>query len=495
MKKLIVLLLALVMVLSLAACGGGKEETVKEPETKATEAPKATEAATEAPTEAPTEPESALTVHENTFFTVGYNEEDGWTLAEDDISVYESSGGAYVRILDEEGNTDIVVSIWAEEKDPESFRKNLYINGVDMKAYAAGEVETVDVGGQPMLYVDQDNGDRFYYGRNEAAGVTYTIDATNWEDPRVPALVENIVCTASGTDNAEPAWPWDGEPIVGGSLSQMVGTYTVTADFLPMSEPLTTFETFNHEVEVIGDKVYLLSDYVLREYGFDGAALTFSREIPLDDEYDVVEKANGAMVLSGFMNPVIGHDGDTMLYSYDGPDYFAVAPDGTWGVSWFSSGEKTEKFTFQDGALVGEPMPLSEVKTINSVDVDDKYIYVAGSPADGSDYSLFVYDHSGTLQMQLQGDPNATIGLGSITFAAKTANGFMAMDGNMRDVVLWAEDGTWLGAVEDSDLFGTYYPWFATGDVMDDGSILVVMTEDRADDSAMEAIAFKISIS
>ena len=42
MKKLIALLLALVMVLSLAACGGGKEETAKEPETKATEAPKAT---------------------------------------------------------------------------------------------------------------------------------------------------------------------------------------------------------------------------------------------------------------------------------------------------------------------------------------------------------------------------------------------------------------------------------------------------------------------
>ena len=71
----------------------------------------------------------------------------------------------------------------------------------------------------------------------------------------------------------------------------------------------------------------------------------------------------------------------------------------------------------------------------------------------------------------------------------------MALDGNMRDVVLWAEDGTWLGALEGEDIFGTYYPWFATADVMDDGSILVVMTEERADDSAMEAIAFKISVS
>lgn len=492
MKKIIASLLVFTIVLSLTACDGGGGEASTDP-SKETDAPKTTDAPKQ--TETPNEPEPALTVHENTFFNVSYNEEDGWSLAEDDIIVYESSGGAYVRILDADGNTEIVVSIWAEEKDPESFRKNLYLYGVDMQAYAAGEVETVDVGGQPMLYVDQENGDRFFYGRNEAAGVTYTIDATDWEDSRVPALVENIVCTASSTDNVEPAWPWEGEPISFGSLSQMVGTYTVTADFVPMSEPLTTFETFKHNVEVIGDKVYLLSDYNLREYGFDGTALTFIREIPLDEDYEIVESSDGTLVLSNFMKPVIGHDGDAMLYSYDGPDKFSMAPDGTWGISWFSSGETTEKYTFQDGALVGEPLPFNEVELINSVTVSEDYILVSGSPTDDSSHTLFVYDHSGALQMQLKGDPNDSIGLGSITFAAQTANGFLALDGNMRDVVLWAEDGTWLGALEGEDVFGTNYPWFATADIMEDGSILVVMTEDRADGSAMEAIAFKIFVS
>ena len=489
MKKLTVLLLVLIMVLSLAACGGGKEPSIKDnaPAEVSTEAPKETEA--------PAEPSPALTLHENTFFNVSYNEEDGWSLAEDDFDIYENSGNAYIRILDEEGRTEIVVSIYAEKKDPESFRKNLYLNGVDMQAYAAGEIETVDIGGQPMLYVDQSNGDRFFYGRNEAAGVTYTIDATNWEDPRVPALIENIVCTASGTDNDEPAWPWDGEPIALGSMSQMVGTYTVTADFIPMAEALTTFETFNHEVEVIGNKVYLLSDFVLREYAFDGAGLTFVREIPLGDEYKNVENANGTLVLSNFMKPVIGHDGDTVVFSYDGPDNFTLAPDGTWGISWFSSGETTEKFTFKDGALVGEPLPFNEVKVISQVDVDDEYIYVTGSPVEGSGHTVFVYDHNGQLQLQLKGDPNASIGLGSVTYITKTANGFLALDGNMRDVVLWTADGTWLGAVEDKDIFGTYYPWFATADAMEDGSILVVMTEDRTDDSAMEVIAFKLKVS
>ena len=54
-------------------------------------------------------------------------------------------------------------------------------------------------------------------------------------------------------------------------------------------------------------------------------------------------------------------------------------------------------------------------------------------------------------------------------------------------------DGTYIGAAEDSDLFGTSYPWFCGGVKLADGSILAIMTEDRADESAMELVAFKLS--
>ena len=134
MKKLIALLLALIMVLSLAACGGDKEPSIKDntPNVTPTEAP------TEAPkeTEAPTEPGPALTVHENTFFNVGYNEEDGWSLAEDDISLYESSGGVYLRILNEEGNTEIVVSIWAEKSVALASEKEVSTTVTDASRFA-----------------------------------------------------------------------------------------------------------------------------------------------------------------------------------------------------------------------------------------------------------------------------------------------------------------------------------------------------------------------
>lgn len=496
MKKLIAVLLSVILLLSLAACGSGGTEPEESGKTTS-QSSEAEKSSSVVETEAESKPAPAtegLTIHENTFFTVAYSEEDGWTIDEEDVYTYDEGGSVYIAILDDEGYPEISVSIEANKDDPESFRESMDENGIDMKAYAAGEAETVDVGGQPMLYADAYDG-RYFFGRNEAAGVTYTVDTSTWEDPRVEALVRGITCTASGTDNIEPPWPWDGEAFSGGTMSAAVGESTITAEFLPMSEPLTTFNTFDHEVEVIGDKVYLLSDTVLREYTLNGSALTFMREIPVDEEFALVERSGDALVLSGFMSPVVGHDGDTVLYSCDGPDKLTMAPDGTWGISWFSSGDSTERYTLSDGTLTGEAFPFNEVDTVSQINIDDTYIYVSGSSAEDDEQYVFVYDHSGTLQFTLAGEPDGSFGIGSITFVTKTGNGFLAMDGNMREVILWAADGTWLGSAEDSELFGTYYPWFATGDTMDDGSVIVVMTEDRADESAMEAIAFKVTVS
>ena len=83
--------------------------------------------------------------------------------------------------------------------------------------------------------------------------------------------------------------------------------------------------------------------------------------------------------------------------------------------------------------------------------------------------------------------------MGSVTFVTETANGYLALDGNMREVVLWTKDGAYIGEADDSDLFGTSYPWFCGGTKLADGSILAIMTEDRADESAMELVAFKLS--
>ena len=493
MKKILALLLAALMLIGLAGCDVPDDPvpgtTAPATSTKGTEPGKQTDPAPSVPPEA----DEDLTVHENTFFTVHYNEEDGWTLDEDDIYAYEYGGYVYLRILDEDGYTGLLVNIEAYEEDASSFRESLYANGVDMQAYVDGTWPSATIGGLQMAAVDKEDGEWYFFGRNEAAGVSYTVHVTDRDDPNVPALMENITFTASGTDNIDPPWPWEGDPFSGSTVSHTVGTHTLTAQFLPMAEPLVTYETFNHDIAVIGDKVYLLTDYALYQYAYDGAALTFVKEIPLDGEYEILEKgADDNIILSTFMEPVIGHDGDAVQFSYEGPDNFTVAPGATWGISWFYSGDDCQLYSFHDGALTGTPFPFPEVDSIRQVNIDSQYILVSGSAkADGEQY-IFVYDYAGELLMQLGGEPDG-FGLGSITYATSTPNGFLALDGNMREVVLWTADGTWIGAADDGDLFGTIYPWIAAADIADDGSILVVMSDTRPDESADEVLVFKLS--
>ena len=493
-RKIGAWILIMGMLMGLVGCGGDgdvTEETGTPEETTVAQGAPATESAGEETTAVSVADGSVI--HENTYFTVKYYEEDGWTLTEDDFYMWEEGGNADLRILDAEGYTEIMVEISAYEDDAESFRETLHSYEMDERAYVAGELETVNVGGQLMLYVDRSYGDRYFFGRDEGAGVTFTISADNWEDPRVSALVDNITFTATDVGNVDPPWYWEGEPFFASSGSAMVGEYTLVADFMHMNEPLITFESFEHDIAVVGERAYILSDGVLYQYSYDGGNLTFLKEIPLEDEYGVVEKgATGQIVLSAFMAPVIGHNGETQTFSYEGPEEFAVAPGGEWGISWFVHGDECERYTFRDGTLMGKDFFFPEVDIISNISIDSKYILVSGTSVEDDEHYLFVYDHSGALQLQLGGEPNG-FGLGSISYAVSTDNGFLAIDANMREVVLWTTDGTWIGAADDGDLFSTYYPWIASADMTDDGSILVVMCETRPDESADEVIVFKLS--
>lgn len=493
MKKLIALLLVLIMVLSLAACGGGGDTATEAP--KETDAPKVTDAPTEPVV---TDPPVNLTVHENVLFTVGYDEEAGWSLSEDDINLYDDGGSAELKILENDGDSEVEVYIYAKIKNAWDFRESMATHNVDMQGYVNGTVETVEIGGIAMLEAPRGENGRFFFGRDEASGMFCWISTYEYDDPRVVELIQNITFTPTATDNIDPPWPWEGEPFSAAASSMEVEGYTVTAEFLPMSEQQITYDTMNHSVEVLGDKVYILSEMEkkMRQYTMADGTLTLDKVIELDIEYSAVESSNGELVLSRTPGvPVIFHNGEVVTKSYDGTVKLLLAPDGTWGISCGSSGDKAEKCTFTEDGISKESFPFTEVKQVRYYNIDDKYIYVTGTPQDSNDHTVFVYNHSGELQLTLGAEPDGKFKLGSITYVARTANGFVGVDANYRDLVLWAADGTWLGAVDGNKLFGTSYPWIMNADVMDDGSILIIMSEERADHSAIEILAYRVTVS
>lgn len=78
-------------------------------------------------------------------------------------------------------------------------------------------------------------------------------------------------------------------------------------------------------------------------------------------------------------------------------------------------------------------------------------------------------------------------------YMAETENGFVAADGNMREIQFWAKDGTHVGAISTEDIFGVSYPWLEDMQLLDDGSLLIMLTQERDDGSANELMFFRLT--
>ncbi len=501
MKKWITLLLALLLLTSLCACGEKQEGTsiadmAKNPAVDELESQPQPEPTPEPEPEPEPTPEVELTTIETKLFTVSFPADDGWDYEEDDVSDGNSYCSFDCYLWGEDGNREAAVRIYAGLEDAHDYRERLYDLGFDEYALVVENAyaeDTFTIGGQQLLKWVNESGDTLYYfGRNESAGASMLFRVwDDIDDERVKHLLDTLQFHLEETGNVDGPWYWEGEPFRRESRSAMAGTYTLTSEFIPAAEPIITHETFAHDIEVVGDQAYILSNGVLLQYAFDGTSLRYVQELAAGEGYERIDASDdGTLLLSDFPSAYIGLADGEAVFRYDGPDYFAAAPDGTWGISYFTNPEDVVRYSFAGGAMQSEPFPVTGLSMATNIWIDEEHVYITGPEAESGAQVVQVYDHAGALQMTLT---NSGSGLGSVSFIAKTANGFLALDGNMRKVVLWNANGDFIGAVDDGDIFGTSYPWFCAADPLPDGSILVIMTEDRDDDSAMELIAFRLS--
>ena len=139
--------------------------------------------------------------------------------------------------------------------------------------------------------------------------------------------------------------------------------------------------------------------------------------------------------------------------------------------------------------------PKGLFSMIDDVQITNSHIMVAGSMAvEDEGTKIVVYDYDGNQLLKLGGeDISSPDKLGSITGMAETENGFVAADGNMREIQFWAKDGTHVGAISTEDIFGVSYPWLEDMQLLDDGSLLIMLTQERDDGSANELMFFRLT--
>lgn len=488
-KKNIILASCIILSLSmLAACGqkntqednnstAMSEDTDKK-ETKSMEAESSTEAALEG---------SELSTK---MWMLTYPE--GWSYKEDNFSDEEGYGSVVLISKDEE--TEIEIEVENERK--EEYRDYLAEIGVDAYEMVENNVgDFVEIDGVKCIKNPKE--DKLYYlGRIEKAGSTVKIKVTGkYDNPEVEKIIGTVKFAVKDTGNVEPPWPWKGTPLAPeASYTKMLADYTVTSQWIPFEESVIVRDIFSGEFAASEDKLWLLSDDILREYSLGEKLVKEWENDALEEHYEKISRdKNDNIYLTGFMAPMLTILNRETVSSNEDVDKAVMSPSGEWGVSFFY-GSANKKVTLNDNiASLSEWLPMENVN-VSSVSISENHIFVAGSDKETNNHGIWVFDTAGNQQLVLGnkafGEPD---NLGSVTQVAETANGFIGFDGNLRNLVFWKTDGTYIGNIKGSEVFGVSYPWISAAAVQSDGSVLVGMTQEREDESADEFIVFRLT--
>ena len=373
--------------------------------------------------------------------------------------------------------------------------------------YAEGKMDTVTIENAEYTAMPESNSiEKTYMYRYEQSGTSYDIRVRGQEiDDSDKELLEGIVLKLEDEGNKDAPWPWEGEPLEPVLAEQMVGSYTIVPEYIPFKEAQGVMQIMDHQFVKQGNQVFHLLENKLDTYEYSESGLEFVSSMELDDDFEYLSgDSSGMLYLSPGIGDVIGvKDGEKALQTTVDGD-LNMHPSGEWGISFWVNSD-TQKIANQGGNLTAEPWILTGLNKdeerkglfsmIDDVQITNSHIMVAGSmAAEDEGTKIVVYDYDGNQLLKLGGeDISSPDKLGSITGMAETENGFVAADGNMREIQFWAKDGTHVGAISTEDIFGVSYPWLEDMQLLDDGSLLIMLTQERDDGSANELMFFRLT--
>lgn len=420
------------------------------------------------------------------------SDEDGYVCVDMYIGTNLDSAEATVKII-------------AEAEEVSSFRKDLISGGIALEEYADGAALTTSIGNTKFASLKSDYGTSYIY-RHPESGTTYnvTVDGDAESQP-VKDLLEGIILTLKDTGNVDAPWPWDGTAFSHETTEQVVGKYKVKAELVKFEEPKVVYDIMCHKFAKVKDKLYWLQDDILTTYDYTDAGLVYNTELQLEDDYEYISAdKTGMLYLSQGVFNVIGIKDNYVSLTSEITGDLVMHNSGKWGIS-FWVGSDTQEVSKKNNTLTSKPWILTGLdddskrkgifNMLQEVAITDDKILVAGSTAgDDSSTKIVVYNQKGKELYKLGGeDFAAPDSLGSITGMVETKNGFVAADGNMRKIQFWNKKGKHIGTIDAEDIFGTSYPWIEDMQLLEDGSILIALTQEREDNSADELLFFRLT--
>lgn len=430
---------------------------------------------------------------------------DDWSYNPDDISDYEHSCSVKVFKGTDKDNSENNITIRATKEKSYAFRKHLLDSDIDLHDYKDGAIEKTILGGVDYMRITDNFKRTYYIYRHEPSGITYNITLSGEENDSSKNVFNNLDLKLEDRGNVEAPYPWDGTPYTPNLQSVTVGDYTITPEYIPFNVSQAGFEIMYHRFALSGDRMYHQLYNTLETYEYTGNSLNLlSSDIMNEKGNDLSADTNGKLYVSLSAKKGIVIKDEQTTTEHDISGNLTMHPSGAWGLAYSYSND-TEKIIFQDGTILKEPWILTSMdddkartgifKQVSLIEIGNEHIMVYGClVGDDAPYKIAVYDQDGNQQLLLGRDPsNDSASFGYITGVAETSNGYIATDGNARVLYFWSKDGTLLGKIQCSDIFGTSYPWLEDMKVADDGSAMLLMTQKREDESASELMVFRLT--
>lgn len=307
------------------------------------------------------------------------------------------------------------------------------------------------------------------------------------------ALIMVFTFTACNNEVEEPvAESVPREPAVPAPSSAIVSNYTLTAEFLPFETPAIYDESYNPDMDVLGNTVYVSTGGTeVKMYTLEGSKLTYVKTVTVEDTGDSISVdkngriyADGGVFEAAIYDPETNATGEAVASGE-----ITLSKNTDFALTFFPGREKIT--VIKDGVeadwTINGQANLGTFESINVIEIVNDTVLLAGSDAQNN--IIGAYDLNGN-QLMLSSGCLA----GSLPSAAtKTANGYVSS--SVEKMTFVNNEGAIIGEVDAEELFGFSDDniWIYEMTALPDGGFLALAQVYQAGVDGDEIVLFKVS--
>ena len=282
------------------------------------------------------------------------------------------------------------------------------------------------------------------------------------------------------------------EPKTPAPASVIVGSHTLTAEYLPFEAPAIYDVSGNPDMDVLGNKVYISNgDTEVKIYTLDGSNLTYDKTVSVEDTGDSISvDANGKIYADGgvfeatIYDPATGAKGEAVA---DGE--LTASKNADFALTYFTGNEVIT--AIQNGAAADWTLNgaanIGNFESISTIEIVGDTVLLAG--ADAENNVIGAYDLSGNQLMLSSGCLAGTLP----SAATKTTNGYVSS--SVEEMTFVNNDGAIIGEADAKELFGISdnSVWIYEMTALPEGGFLALAQVYKSGVDGDEIVLFKVS--